>query len=195
VTIAGSSESRHGQPSRDCLSDAGHWHSINDHFTELEVTELIAGLVRGLQPSTCIETGSYHGQTSEAIGQALLSSGHGELITLDTDSECCRITRERCDGLPVIVLDTDARRWQPQTLWDFAFVDSGEPADRIADLDQLRLMAAPQALLCVHDTGTQFSLRLQLRNWAELHSWPLLLLPTPRGLGLLRPPGGGAIIV
>lgn len=188
-------ESRIGVPSADCGQDAGYWHSVAEIATECEVSELIAGLVVGLQPNICVETGCYHGQTTELIGRALLNNNHGHLISLDTDVECVQIARGRCVGLPVTVIQEDARRWTPLSLIDFAFVDSGNPADRLGDLDQLLPQLHPRCLVVIHDTGTQHALRAPLIEWVGRKGWQLLLLPTPRGLGLLRPPAGLPIVV
>src|SRR4051794_12477245 len=61
-------EDRRVAPSDECPHPEW-WTSIDsDSSTEREVTHLIAGLVRGLQPHYIIETGTAFAQTTRAIG-------------------------------------------------------------------------------------------------------------------------------
>ena len=93
------SEATWTQPRPDC-PNPGRWHSTDNQSTEIEVTELIAGFVRALQPDYVIETGSCIGQTSHAIGLALRDNGHGRLDTMETDPDRAAIARRRLRRLP-----------------------------------------------------------------------------------------------
>lgn len=180
------SESELQQKSSDCLGDASHWHAEDLAATEWEVSELVRGFVLGLQPELVIETGCYKGQTTEAIGRALVLNRHGQCIALDTHPDYTRATRARCKDLPVIVLNEDARHWKPLSPVDLAFIDTGDPADRLADLVQLLPVLSPQAVVLFHDTGTQFGLRNKLVTWCANNHFDVILLPTPRGVGIVR---------
>ena len=80
-------ESRYIGPTEVCPRPE-RWHSRPDgQSTEIEVSELIGGLVRGLQPDTVVETGSYSGQTTEIILRALDENEHGTLVTCEVDVE------------------------------------------------------------------------------------------------------------
>ncbi len=181
-------ESELNPKSDDCAQASHWWHALDQPSTEWEVTLMVAGLVTGLQPDSCIETGCYLGQTTMMMGQALQASGHGKLLAIDNDRQRCQQARERCVNLPVEVLLTDARNWHPDRHFDFAFVDSGDPKDRMGDLNVLLPWLAPNAVVVFHDSGTQFGLRYQLEEWvaSTRGMWRMILLPTPRGLAILN---------
>lgn len=178
-------ESTHNPPSLDCGQPIDQWHARDRSATEVEVTAMMFGLVVGLQPVNCVETGCYRGQTSYAIGRGLVANGRGKLLAIDTDMQYVRLTAGLCDGLPVTALCADARNWKYEAGVDFAFIDTGNPADRMQDLAALIPYLASHAVLVFHDTGTQFGLRKQLVQWADDNRHNLVLLPTPRGVGIL----------
>lgn len=119
--------------------------------TEIEVSEFIGGLVRLIQPELCVETGTYRGQTSEFIGRALKKNGHGKLITLETDGDCCEAAKGRCGGLPVEVLAMAAESWTPPGDIDFLFLDSG--GCRYLEFKRYLPWLKPGAIWCLHDTN------------------------------------------
>jgi predicted O-methyltransferase YrrM len=178
-------ESKWNVKSADCGQPIDCWHASDRSATELEVTGLVCGLVRGLQPLVCVETGCYRGQTSNLIGAALVANKRGRLLALDLDDAALEVARAHCLGLPVSVMRGDARRFLYPDGVDFAFIDTGDPADRMEDVLALQPYLAPHAVLVLHDTGTQFGLREPLLAWADAHCHGLTLLPTPRGIGIV----------
>ncbi len=180
------SEEEFGSSSVDCLADRKWWHCVDQPSTEVEVTEFVGGLVRALQPEVCVETGAYLGQTAQAIGAALARNGHGRLWTVEIDPAHAETAARHCAGLPVEVVVADARIWEPPGLVDFAWVDSGDPGERDADLYHLLKRLSPRGVLAAHDSGTQAPLRPKLLDLEARGIVKLLLLPTPRGVALLR---------
>jgi len=100
------------------------WHASDEDSTEIEVTELIAGFVRALQPELVVETGTAWGQTAQAIGRALHDNGHGQLYTLEPDEGRAEFSKGRCRGLPVTVVCERSLDWWPPGAVDFAWFDS-----------------------------------------------------------------------
>jgi predicted O-methyltransferase YrrM len=160
---------------------------VDDLAAEMEVSALIGGLVRGLQPNVCVELGTYQGQTAKQIGLALAANGHGHLVSFEPDAHCRSLALSACQGLRVVVMDGDFHQWQPQRPIDFAWVDHAEPCDHLDGVAWLAPLMSPRGVIAVHDTGTQFPLRDRLIKWCIAHGWGPLLLPTPRGMALLRP--------
>jgi predicted O-methyltransferase YrrM len=87
-------ESRFFEPTDRCPHPV-RWTSTDGDSTELEVTELVAALVRAVQPDFVIETGAAFGQTTEAITRALWRNGHGRLFSFETDKERNEATADR----------------------------------------------------------------------------------------------------
>src|SRR4051812_15337510 len=108
-------ESRFTRPTALC-PNPHRWWSTDDDSTELQVSEMVAGLIRGLQPDYCVETGSAFGQTTETIGKALLKNGHGILHSLETDPGRVAQTRARIDGLPVTVFQMASLDFTPSAV-------------------------------------------------------------------------------
>jgi len=172
---------------RDCR-DPSLWHSLNGTSTEIEVSELVAGFVVGLQPELVVETGSYRGQTSQMIGEALQRNGHGQLVTIESDRRFARRTKECCNGLPVEVVHGKTTNWTPasNTPIDFAFLDSNFES-RLLEFDHLYEYMNSMTVVCWHDSGTQHPVRehvIELAHQGKI-SQPLFL-PTPRGVCFAR---------
>lgn len=176
-------ESRWTRPRTDCPHPEW-WHSTDPQSTELEVSELLAGLVRALQPEYVIETGTCVAQTAEAIGVALLENRHGELETFEIDCGLAMMNWERVTGLPVTLNMSSALEFTPTRRIDFAFFDS-EIELRVPEFERFRPYLSPGAICAFHDTGPH-----KADGWGEkiraLPDVQTLQLPTPRGITLLQ---------
>jgi predicted O-methyltransferase YrrM len=171
------------------------WTSTDDHSTEIEVSDLIYGIVRGVQPDFCIETGTAWGQTAERIGQALFVNSHGRLVSLDTDPERVEFSARRCRGLPVEVLCMSAMEYTPTEEIGFAFFDSLFNL-RVPEFLRYADNMRSGTVVAFHDSapghgGGQFPSGRDLLNEivAELGSvLDLVHFPTPRGItiGVVR---------
>lgn len=200
------SEARFTAPSHTCPYP-DYWTSTDDHSTEIEVSEMLAGLVRGLQPNTCIETGTAWGQTAEAIGKALRQNGHGALYTYETDEHRAGESHKRIKGLPVNVvlgssLETGYNLWpfgvgvpmsKPVAV-DFAFFDSEFPL-RIEEFRHFRPHMTNRTVVAFHDTAFQAgSGQFPNGDLRDNIQWELvdagiisiIDLPTPRGITIGR---------
>lgn len=187
------SEARFTRPRPDC-PNPGHWHAPDAHATEAEVTELVAAMVRALQPELVVETGTHTAATAIAIGRALARNGHGRLVTIELNAAKAAKATEAIardfietdagpSPLPVTVVAGDSRAYTPEQPVDFAFFDSSFDA-RVPEYRHLRASFSPRAVVMFHDTGPHHPLRDKLRQLDDLD---LIYLPTPRGVAIGRP--------
>lgn len=181
------SEARFSPPGGWCRHPEW-WTSTDDHSTEIEVSALIAGLVRGTQPGLCIETGSAWGQTAEAIGQALHANGHGRLVSLETDPERVAYSKGRVAGLPVDVLEMSSLDYESDAPVDLLFSDSLFPL-RLPEFHRFSPHMPAGAVVVFHDTrpgagggqvGDFHGLSAQIATELSHLAW--LNLRTPRGV-------------
>jgi predicted O-methyltransferase YrrM len=157
-----------------------YWHSQDGEGTEHEVTELVAAFVRALQPDVAVETGTWEGQTTEAIGVALHKNGHGHLYAVEINFECVAQARRACTGLPVTVVAGDSASWDVPDRIGFAWVDSGTTRGR--DIEHLLPRMIPGAVIGVHDAAPHHTVRPQLFPFEERGELRVITLRTPRGV-------------
>ena len=182
--MAAQPESTWSAPS-DWCPHPEHWHSESIDATEQEVTDLIGGLVRGLQPELVVETGTEFGRTAAAIGVCLTLNGHGRLITLEVDEVKVGIATRLMRGLPVDVLIGRAEELVPTAPIDFLFLDSGFDC-RGRELEHFAPHLSPGAIVAIHDAGEGRTVWDTITPTLEGGSWTGLRLRTPRGLALLQ---------
>lgn len=60
-----------------------NWEVYDGTASEVEMGELLYGLVRMLKPRRLVETGTYKGHSTRAIGRACFKNGFGHLVTCD----------------------------------------------------------------------------------------------------------------
>jgi predicted O-methyltransferase YrrM len=128
------------------------WTSTDPQSTEFEVSDLVAGFVRALQPEYVIETGTCIGQTASAIGYALKVNGHGRLDTLETEHDRAEHSRDVCKDLPVTVHEIPSLEFEPTGPVDFAWLDSRLDL-RIPEYERYRPWMTPGAIVGFHDTA------------------------------------------
>lgn len=128
-----------------------HWHAADDQATEDEVIELVAAFVRALQPEVAVECGTWHGDATKAMGEALKRNGHGHLYAVELDGLMVLRAQQACQGLPVTVIHGSSTEWKPPESIGFAWVDGA--TDRVAELDYLLPHMLTGAIVGVHDTG------------------------------------------
>src|SRR6266567_421631 len=172
-------------PSRPDCPYPERWSSVDAYATESEVTELVAAMVRALQPEFVIETGSWVGTTTQAIGEALVRNGHGELISLEISPDMCQRANQRCAGLPVTVLPTSSLDFMPTRPVDFAWFDS-DPRLRPVEFEQYLPWMHARTVVGFHDTGPQHPVRALLAPLEAAGVLTPLYLPTPRGVCFSR---------
>jgi predicted O-methyltransferase YrrM len=138
--------------SRDWCPHPERWSSTDPQSTEIEVSELVAGFIRALQPEYVIETGTCIGQTAQLIGMALHLNGHGRLDTIETEVDRAAYSRGQCEGLPVTVHEVSSLEFEPVLPVDFAWLDSRFEL-RIAEFERYRPWMRPGSMVGFHDTA------------------------------------------
>lgn len=178
------SEADFTRPRPDCPYP-NWWHAADAYATEAEVTELVAAMVRALQPEFVLETGTHTGTTAEAIGRALAANGHGRLVSLELDPGKASAAAGRLAAakLPVTVVTGDSRTYVPDQPIDFAWFDSSIEA-RVPEYERLLPFFSSRAVVMFHDTGPHHDVR---RRLVKVESLNLIYLPTPRGVAIGQP--------
>ncbi len=152
-----------------------------------EVLDFLYGLVRLVKPLVCVETGTHHGDSAEAIGRALSHNGLGRLTTCDTDAVLVTSARARLAHLPVTVVTAhgDALLATLPRV-DFAFIDSGSPAVRTAELKLLGdHNISPLGIVAWHDACVDYQ---GLYEEFITRGWPHLVFPSLVGLAVFQRP-------
>ena len=160
-----------------------YWHSTDPQSTEIQVSELVAGFIRALQPEYVIETGSCTGQTSYMIGLALQANGHGHLDTLEVHPQRAADARERCDGLPVTVHEVPSLKFTPREPVGFAWLDSLMELRR-PELERYAPWLTEGAVVGIHDTSPHHGPLGPVFD--TLPGARSIRLPTPRGVTFLQ---------
>lgn len=174
-------------PATAWCPNPGWWSADDDQATEREVTELVAAFVRALQPELVVETGSYTGQTSEAIAQALVWNCHGHLVTVEIDPERAQQVSDALAGMPATVICAAAGDVLASWLRDsgvpvgFAWLDSG-PKSRRGELASLLPYLDDGAVIGVHDTRPG----RPIAGVLDRDAFDVLTLRTPRGVSFAQ---------
>ena len=185
-------ESQFTRPSKECR-EPEWWHTRDIQGTEVEVIEMVAGMIRGHQPDVVLETGTSRGFMSQAIGQALRQNGHGTLHTYEPDTdtlnEACRLwwtDDENEMVLPIVPYAQESMQEWTNGPIDFAWHDS---------LIQLRQPEfefylehySERAIVCFHDTAAHFGpWSDRLRTALLSQGFSYLDWPSPRGAIIAR---------
>ncbi len=178
-------------PRAECPEPA-RWSAPDGNATENEVSALVGAFVAALKPDYVIETGSYHGDTTEEIGAALQALGRGRLLSIEMEPEHANIARMRVVGLPVTVTVAKASEVLPDEPIDLIFIDAGTD-DRIHQVRHFKEFASPRCVILYHDSALLEAAPGIKEMFADMQTLvdegtvqPWLKLPTPRGLALTR---------
>lgn len=186
-TMSEFNESLHILPTLRCPYPAA-WTSEDRIAMEKDVAFFLGALVLALKPVCIVETGTYLGQTAEAMGRAAKENGFGTVYTLEVDANRVEQAQRRCMGLPVVCVYGDSRQFVPPAPIDLLVLDT-EPELRDIELIYYRQWASPRCIIAVHDTAVVFESRfiemterLKALVPKTVSGW--IELPTPRGLML-----------
>lgn len=171
-------------PDNKFVRNPQYWHSQDGESTEIEVSEMIAGLVRATQPEFVIETGSAWGQTTRYIGEALRANGHGFLVSLEPDDARRNYTAWYCHELLhgwLFLSPETSLEFKPDRRVDFLFSDS-DMTVRTDELIKFWRYMDRDALIVVHDTVDPM-LNQALNALDQFRS---IRLHTPRGVTILE---------
>jgi len=159
------------------------WSAWNPVSTEVEVSILVAALVRAMQPEFILEIGSHYGQTTERISQVIRENGHGEFISLEINPEMVGSASSRCApwiGKELTIILTDSLAYIPPRSIDFLFVDGNEA--RSKDVEHYLPYLSDHCMVVVHDAAYYLS---ENERILDMWKWDHISLNTPRGLLIL----------
>lgn len=177
------------------------WSMFDGFTAEVEVIDLLFILTRLVKPSYVLETGTWLGLSSCAIGRGLKTNGFGHLTTLEINPEAHRVALEHIahyDLTSVVNAHLiSSMEFVPDRTYDMALFDS-EMILRVHEFRRFRPSLKEGALVIFHDTASHH--RVVIDGVRSLISEGALVgvdLPTPRGvfLGRVMPAKGYAIEV
>lgn len=155
------------------------WTEIDSATAEVEMGDLLWGLVRMLKPEIAVETGTYRGTTARQIAQALWANGCGHLWTCDTEYDYKYLNV--LAGLPATYVKCSSLDLPQLREADFVFSDSGQEI-RAKEYELVK----PGCVFVIHDTDTSYTANHD-QQW--LGKWVLsqggLVFPAGRGFGIL----------
>lgn len=179
-------------PHDDCPNP--HWWSMIDGWTaEVEALEFLYGLVRLLKPASVLETGTWHGYASIAVGRALKANGFGHMTTLETDVESYSIAvrnimEEKLEEV-IRCLNLPSLEFTPDDVVDLLFLDS-ELGIRGDEFSHFLPYLKQGSIIVFHDTNAiHETVRAQVAHLLDLGLIERILLPSPRGLALCQRTG------
>lgn len=125
------------------------WTEIDDTASELELHILLEGFVRMLKPELVVETGTYKGHATLAIGQALYGNGFGKLVTCDVNPEFIASARKQIEpyGYPIEFRQCSSLDLPELEAADFVFSDS-DYSIRRWEVTKTK----PGCVILIHDT-------------------------------------------
>lgn len=156
-----------------------HFHTYDAQGTEVEVIDMVFGLIRGCQPDIVLETGTSRGFLARRINDALVENGHGELHTYEPDPPTVEEAQERLSACHTVHLHAEPSMvpWEYGQI-DFAWFDSLLEL-RWPEFDYYHQFMSSTTLVGFHDTDWRFG------AWAEqVRRDPRIAvidMPTPRG--------------
>lgn len=161
------------------------WWHFGGEGTELEVSDLLGGLVRGLQPDYVVEAGTGVGQTAQRIGEALKQNQHGFLDTVEQDPIKSEFAMKACQGLPVMVHNVVLRKFEPREPVDFAFINT-EPNLLQEDFWCLQNHLHVDSIVAFQGVGYDDTHHALIDGLADQHLIRPVYLPTSKGLAIAQ---------
>lgn len=168
-----------------------YWHSRDSESTEYEISELVAALVRAVQPEFVLETGTAYGVTSYNIGCALFKNGHGKLVSVDNDRKMIEAARERIASapvsIPVEILFGNSMYYTPPQPIDFAFFDSWQEgrAEEFMRFYNMGMLKGG-AIVAFHDTAPHHQVWKYVKQLEEEGLVKTITIHSPRGLTIAQ---------
>ena len=177
------SEAAFTKPTNECPHPE-YWHTYDLQGTEAEVIDLVAGMIRGLQPDVVLETGTSRGFMARVIGYALAANGHGHLHTYEPDAETFVEAVATVNNAKTVTVHNEPSMvpWTYGPI-DFAWFDSLVEL-RWSEFDFYYPHMSNRCVVGFHDTAPKFGdWPAAVRSDSRLQSFDL---PTPRGVILGR---------
>ncbi len=151
-----------------CKEERAHlFHTFDFSSTEIEYLNLLHSLILVLKPITVLETGTFYGSGSIAIGAALKENGVGKLITLENNKDFVIISKNNIkachleDYIDIITIDSLNFIENNTIKFDFVFFDS-ETKSRAVEFKALYKKNCLTNIVSFHDTS-----RLRMKTYPD----------------------------
>lgn len=176
------------------------YSAFNDAGVECETGEFLYAWMKILKPQNVLETGTHWGVSASYMGEGLRDNGVGHLDTIEFLPEIHKEAAKRIARLDLGAFVTchlgDAAKFEPQTNYDFIFLDT-EPQTRFDEFDRFYDFWNEGGYLFIHDLHRHMH---QIENTEHGFAWPYgkvhgfmkqkvangqvrpFHFPTPRGL-------------
>jgi predicted O-methyltransferase YrrM len=167
-------------PARPAVPHPERFHTRDIQATEDEVIEMVHGIIRGIQPTWCVETGTSRGFLAKRIGDALAINGGGTLVTYESEEETWLEAQDQVGTYPQIISlnEPSMRPWEHGPI-DFAWFDSLLEL-RWREFDFYAPHMSTGAIVCFHDCAPRFGpWSDQVRHDPRIR---VIDMPTPRGM-------------
>lgn len=182
---------------------ANLFHTFDFSSTEIETLNFLHSLVLLLKPVLVLETGSFYGYGSIALGSALKENKRGRLITLEKDTEVFKIAKNNISKANLIdyvdVLNATSLDYIKSTTsrFDLVFFDSSINS-RISEFTSLYNKKLLTNIVVFHDTSelrertlksgkyTQYEYTKDLDNIAQNYCKGSITFSLSRGLKLFQ---------
>lgn len=171
----------HGSPETHVLEEHDGlsytaWKS-STAATEVEMCDLLYGLVRFLKPALIVETGSHMGHGTMALALAVRDNGLGRIVSCEIDKNFLEKSEQRMRGCELVEFShTHSRDLPEMKTADFVFSDSSYES-RVLEYSLVK----PGCFFVVHDTSEPPIAELVRSNGGTL-------LGRGRGCGILVKP-------
>lgn len=168
------------------------WNIFDGKSSEKETGDFLYGIIRLTKPLLVIETGSYLGETTLKMAQALRENGFGKIISCDICSKSVESANKlllengvsdiaeviKCTGLELI------KKYGNEI--DFAYIDScsdnvGALQSRGEEISELLKNIKDGKLIALHDTAEQNTLIKEIEKTTDI---PRIYFDSLRGLTL-----------
>jgi len=123
------------------------WENFHAAAAEGEMSDLLFSLVRMLKPALVVESGSFHGDTTEHLRFACQSNYYGRVISCEVNEEYLAQARNRCIEERLTFFHGRAVDLPELKECDFFFCDSNYECRR----EEMELVK-PGCFVVVHDT-------------------------------------------
>jgi predicted O-methyltransferase YrrM len=170
------------------------WTMIDSMSAEVEILDFLKQLVLTLKPEVIVETGTFLGQSSIKMAEAVRTNGFGRIVTCEFDPLVYRKAQERieasglahwisCRNQSSLELEVDGKI-------DLFFSDSHQPI-REQEIRRFLPQISPQGLILMHDTSSHYRIAREAAFRLEAEGLiSMVLLPTPRGLMIAQKRAG-----
>lgn len=142
--------------------------------SEIEMHEVLFGLVRYWKPDLVFESGCALGFSTEALGRACLANMGGSVVSCDTNLLCVEQARRRVSQLPCRVEHKSSLDLPELKAADFVFSDSSYEA-RMQEYEVVKA----GALFVVHDANQEHAIGDFVRSNGGF------IVPRGRGFGII----------